>query len=510
MIRNTILLILAFGLQSFAQVVGPPPSSRGTDAAIIPLFGRNPQGGSVTAVQSPVPGTTTSVNTINSSVQVQGPYSGSMSSTPAIPFNGRLSLREAIERGLAYNLGPVGLNELLRQARGQNKVRRSVLLPNLSGTVTEALEEINLRALGFRLSVPIPGFSFPTIVGPFNYNDFRARLTQTIFDRTALNNYRSTEEIMRADQFSVNDARDLTVLAVGGAYLQVIAASTRLDAARAQLDTANALYRQTSDQRNVGLVAQVDVNRSEVQVLTQQQRLVSLQNDLSKQKINLARLTGLPVNDQYQITDEISFSGPPPLALDDALKQAFEQRSDLKSAEAQVKAAELGRAAARNQRLPSVSVSADYGAIGVNPAQSSGTFNVIGTMHIPIWEGGRTEGEIAQAEAALAQRRAELSDIRGRIESDVRSAYLDLEAAANQIDVAQRNVEVNEETLTLNRQKLEAGVSDNLAVVQSQDTLATARLDYINSLFAHNLAKLSLARAIGGASESWPQFLNVK
>src|SRR5439155_8679198 len=184
---------------------------------------------------------------------------------------------------------------------------------------------------GVRINVPIPGFQFPTIVGPFNYNDFRARLTQNIFDRTALNNYRSAEQIMRADEFALNDARDLTVLAVGGAYLQVIAAAARVDAAKAQMDTANALYKQTSDERSVGLVAQIDVNRSQIQVLTQQQRLVSLQNDLSKQKINLARLTGLPVNDQYEIADQMSFSGPPPVIIEDALRQAFEQRADLKA-----------------------------------------------------------------------------------------------------------------------------------------------------------------------------------
>jgi outer membrane protein TolC len=135
---------------------------------------------------------------------------------------------------------------------------------------------------------------------------------------------------------------------------------------------------------------------------------------------------------------------------------------------------------------------------------------VAGTLRIPIWEGGRTEGSIEQAEAALAQRKAELSDLRARVESDIRNAYLDLQAAASQIEVAQKNLEVNEDTLTLNRQKLDAGISDNLAVVQSQDALASARLDYINSLFAHNIAKLSLVRALGRASDSWPRFLTVK
>jgi outer membrane protein TolC len=69
---------------------------------------------------------------------------------------------------------------------------------------------------------------------------------------------------------------------------------------------------------------------------------------------------------------------------------------------------------------------------------------------------------------------------------------------------------VSQETLDLTRQKFEAGVSDNVSVVESQDTVASAQLDYINSIFAHNVAKLSLARAIGRATESWPRFLSAK
>src|SRR5215831_719462 len=511
MIRNVafLILLLLITAHAFGQITAPV-SAQGSQAATLPLSGRNAQGGSVTATQSPIPGVTTSVNTINPSIQVQGPYTGSASSTASAPFNGKLSLRDSIERGIAYNLGPIGLNDTLLQARGQKKISRSALLPNITGNVSEQVEQINLRATGLHFNIPFPGFVFPTVVGPFNFIDFRARLTQTIFDPTALNNYRSVEQVMRSDEFSFEDARDLTVLAVGGAYLQVIAAAARVDAARAQLETANTLYKQTADQRGVGLVAQIDVNRSQVQVLTQQQRLSTLLNDLSKQKINLARLTGLPPNDQFDLTDDIAYSPPPSLTLDDALKQAFEQRSDLKAAEAQIHAAERNRAAARSERLPSLFVSADYGAIGVNPAQAMGTFSVIGSLRIPIWEGGRTEGDIEQAEAILSQRKAELSDTRTKIESDVRNAYLDLQAAASQVDVAQMNVQVNDETLTLTRQKLDAGISDNLAVVQSQDALASARLDYINSLFAHNVAKLALARALGSASDNWPRFLTVK
>jgi len=481
--------------QALAQSGARTPAGA-AQANQLPISGRTGQSGSVVATETPVPGITSSVNTINPAIQVQGPYAGSASSTTKMPFSGRLSLREAIERAVQYNLGAVGLTQAVRQARGQTKSARSALLPNLNASLSETVQQLNLRASGFRFSSPLPGFSIPSVVGPFNFFDLRATLSQTVLDLTTLNNYRAARENLRASELSAEDAGDLIVLAVGGAYLQVISAKAKVESARAQLDTANTLLKQTSDQRAVGLVAQVDVNRSQVQALTQQQRLFSLENDLAKQKINLARLTGLPPNQNYDIADDVHFSAAPSITLEVALRQAFEARSDLKAAEAQVRAAERARSAARAERLPSFSVSADYGVIGTNPAQSHGTFTVVAAIRIPIWQGGRTEGNIQQAEAALAERRAELEDIKARIEGEVRNAYLDLEAATNQVTVALKNIEVSKQNLELTRQRFEAGVSDNVELVQSQESVATAHLDYINSVFAHNLAKLSLARAI--------------
>jgi outer membrane protein TolC len=508
---NALLLtgfvLLGVATSAFSQTGS---QSQGAQANQLPLSGRNSQGGSVTAAESAVPGTTTSVNTINSTVQVQGPYAGSASSVGKLPFSGKLSLREAIDRAVEFNLGSVGLSDAVRQARGQAKIARSALLPNLNATLSETVQQTNLQALGVRFDLPIPGFAPPTVVGPFNYFDLRASLSQTVFDLTARNNYRVAKSISLANELSVADARDLVVLAVGGAYLQIIAAKARIDAGRAQLETADALYKQAAQQRAAGVIAQTDLNRSQIQMLTQQQRMISLENDYAKAKINLARLTGLPPNDKYELSDAIPFGAAPSITLDEALNQAFAQRSDLKAAQAQVEAAERARSAAHSERLPSFAVRADYGIIGTNPSQAHGTFSVMGTVRIPIWQGGRTKGQTEIAEASLAQRRAELEDIRGRIESEVRSAYLDLAASASQVDVAHKNIEVATQNLSLTRQRFDAGVSDNVEVVQSQEAVATAHLDYINSVFAHNLAKLSLARAIGRAAEALPQFLSIQ
>jgi outer membrane protein TolC len=510
-IALVIVLVLALHLfagQAFAQLGGATgQAQQGAQATPLPLSGRGAAGGGVNATQTPIPGTTASVNTLNPTIQVSGAYAGSANSAAKLPFSGKLSLEEAVRRAVDYNLGVVGLTHAARQAAGQTRVARSALLPNLTGDAAETVETVNLAALGVRFG--FPGFTVPTVVGPFNYMDVRARLSQSVADLTARNNYRASQETLRATQLSAQDARDLVVLATGGSYLQVIAAKARVQAAQAQLETADAVYQQTLQQLQFGKVPQIDVNRSQVEVLTERQRLASLQNDVAKQKINLARLTGLPPNDQYDVTDEFAYAAAPALGLEDAVKQALAQRADLKAAEAQVHAAELARTAARDERYPSLSVSADYGFIGTNPGQAHGTYNATATLTVPIWRGGRAAGDIEEAEAALQQRQAELEDQKSQVESDVRNAYLDLQAASTQVQVAQQNLDVTQQTLAQERQRFEAGVSNSVAVVQAQESVASAQLDYINSVFAHNVAKLTLARALGNAPQTLGQFLKL-
>jgi outer membrane protein TolC len=273
----------------------------------------------------------------------------------------------------------------------------------------------------------------------------------------------------------------------------------------AQLQSANAVFDQSRQQLEQGLIAKVDADKNEVQALTHQQRLLSLKNDLAKQKINLARMIGLPANDQYDLSEEVPFAPAAPLTVEEALAQAFQQRADLKAADAQVRAAERAHAAARAERYPSLGVTADYGGIGVNPNQIETTYTAQASLKIPIWQGGKAEGDIQQSDAALAQRRAEYEDLKGQIESDVRSAYLDLQAAASQVEVAQRNVQVNKEALELTRQKVEVGVIDNVTYVQAQEEVTNAEFDFINGVFAFNVAKLSLARAMGRAADAFPE-----
>jgi len=375
-------LALLFVVPVFAQLGAPAGTAPGTQAAQLPLSGRTAQsGGSVKTSEAPAPSTTATVNTLSPSVQVQGAYAGSTPGVAKMPFNGKLGLREAIVRGLAFNLGQTGATQTMRQADGQRKVALSGLLPNLNGTINENVQTTDLRAEGFRFN--LPGSVIPAVIGPFNYIDLRAHLSQSIFDFAAINNYRAASEIAKANRYSAQDARELIVLAVGGAYLQTIAARARMASEDAQLQSANAVFDQSKQQFGQGLIAKVDADRNEVQALTHQQRLLSLKNDLAKQKINLARMIGLPPNDQYDLSDEVPFAPAAPLTVEAALAQAFQQRADLKAADSQMRAAERAHAAARAERYPSLGATADYGGIGVNTSQLQTTYTAGASLKFP-------------------------------------------------------------------------------------------------------------------------------
>ncbi len=498
MTRNSWICIfcaLAVAPLSKPQFGGPPSSPQSPRALQLPLSGQ-PQNGSVAATETSV-GAGSPVNTTNASIQVQGAYQGSVAAGQARPELLSLSLSDAIQRGLQHNLGTIGAGDAARLARAQRLAAVAQLLPDLMGSVRETVQQINLAAEGLRINVPIPGFHFPTTVGPFNNFDARASFSESV-SVTALRNWRSSQENARSSELSVQDSRELVTLAVAGSYLQIIASAARIQTALAQIETAKAIYQQAVDRNKSGLNARIDVSRSLVELQTQQQRLTSLTNDFEKQKISLARLIGLPMAQKFVLSDAIPYREATPSDVDDLIQHALTSRPDVRAASAQVKAAELVRKAASAEYLPSLDVTADYGAIGVTPTnQAHGTFTVSGGVRFPIFRFGRIRADIDQADAVLAQRRAEYEDLKGRAEQDVRTALLDSNAAAEQVKVAESNRTLAADTLLQARDRFRSGVSDTVELVQAQESAATAEQDYISALYAFNLAQVSVARSIG-------------
>ena len=451
---------------------------------------------------------TGSDSTPAASIQVtpsnQSPYTGSVAQGTAKPEVVSLTFQDAIDLALKNNLGVLLQSYNAIAARGQKWKELSELLPNVTARVSESVVQENLAAQGLRF----PGF--PTVVGPFGFSDARVYLSQSILNLKALNRERGAREDERAAQFSYKDARDLVVLATGNAYLQALSGGARVETAEAQMQTAQALYGKATDQQNAGLSPAIDTLRAQVEFQNRQQQLIVARNDFAKQKLALVRAIGLPVGQEIALTSKAPYDAIATLGIEGSLQRAYASRSDYLAAAQQVRAAEYYRKGASSEYFPTIDMTADYGDLGINFGNSHGTFTVAGRLNIPIFQGGKVHADVLQSEATVRQARAQLDNLRGQIEYEVRSALLDIEAADQQVQVARSSVDLSEQTLLQARDRFSAGVTDNLEVVQAQQTVAGAHESYISSLYAHNLAKIELVRAMGYAEQGVMQYLKSK
>src|SRR6266852_5402500 len=434
----------------------------------------------------------------------QSPFTGSEPEGKATPQVLQLSFQEAIDRGLRNNLGLLLSGDQTIMARGERWKELSSLLPNVSARVLENVQTQSLTAIGLKSNVfPFP---IPRVIGPFNFFDARASVTQS-FSFRDLEKERAAVESLKSAQYSYKDARELVVLAIGNSYLQAIATAARIEATDAQVQNAQALFNKATDQQKAGLSPAIDTLRSQVELQTRQQQLIAARNDFARQKLLLARVIGLPPGQEFVLIEKAPYEALTPLPVETYLQRAYTSRQDYQAAQAQVRAAELSRRGATAGYYPSFDLNANYGDIGVTPAHSNGTWQVNGGLNIPIFTGGKVHSDVLEADAQLKQARSQLGDLRGRIDYEVRAALLDLNSAAEQVEVARSSVDLAEQSLTQSRDRFSAGIADNLEVVQAQETVASAHESYIQSLYAHNLAKVELARAIGDAEEGVKRYL---
>ena len=198
-------------------------------------------------------------------VAQQSPFQGSVPAGVASPTPLALTLHDAIDRGLRANLGLLLSGQASEIARAERIRSLSALLPQVTGVVSENVEQVDLPSRGIDFHLP-GGFTTPTVVGPFHYTDARAYASLSVFDYGVRKNLHSARENERAAQLSLEDARDLVVQSVANAYLVVIAGSSRVRALRAQVETDQAIYDRTTDQKLAGTTAAIDVLRAHVQL----------------------------------------------------------------------------------------------------------------------------------------------------------------------------------------------------------------------------------------------------
>lgn len=437
--------------------------------------------------------------TLNAQVVGSVPQ-GTASATP-IP----LTLSEAIDRGLKANLSLLTSQQASEEARATRYKSLAGLLPTVNGQLSATEQQINLQAVGFLFNIP----GVPHIVGPYNYESALANASIPIFNYSSISNFRSSRQEEKAAGLSVKNARDLVVQAVGNAYLQIIADEARVQATNVEIEADNAQFVNASRRHDAGTAIGLDVLRAQVELKQRQQALVAQTNQFEKDKLTLGRIIGLPTGQEFTVADPAPSVPLEAMSLQDALAKAYQNRPDYQAAKARVLAAQFAMRAAKAERYPTLTVSGDYGAEGLGLLSNShGVFQATGALAFNIFDGGRIKGDILQSSADLKNRQNELEDTRGQIDYDVRAALLDLKSAGEQVNVARSNVDLANQTLQQSRDRFAAGVTNSVEVVISQQAVADADQNLISAQYQYNVAKVSLARALGLAEVGVRAYFN--
>jgi outer membrane protein TolC len=490
-----VAAVLLLGQSVRAQGPGGTNNSNSAPGATTPAQARTVEGGLQQLTQ---PGG------VNPAAPTPDSFKGSIVSGQATGAVMDLSLDDAIARGLRQNLGVILQTTAQQSAKGQELEMLQPLLPTITGDASVEVEQVNLAAFGLKF----PGIN--PIIGPFQVVDFRAFLTQNLVNVPSLENYLAAKHNFRAAKLTAEDAREMVVLTVGNAYLLCIADATRIDAVNAELATSKVSLDQATAAHDAGISPRLDVLRAQVDYQNNQQTLISATNQLAKDKLALARVIGLPLDQQYQLTDKEPYATLDNLDPQTAFADALKNRKDLASLNEQVEASRNQKTAAWADQLPTVKVSGDYGDIGETAGHSHASYTATGKVEVPILQIAKTKGEEDVADSNYQQAKDKLADQVQQVNADIRDAILDIQSAEKLVDAAKSNLDLANEALSEAQQRFKAGVADNLPVSQAQSQVEQANEQYIGALYQHNAAKLSLARATGVAETHWKDYLGGK
>ena len=414
-----------------------------------------------------------------------------------------LSLKRAVEIALAPD-GSTRLalaHESIQQAEQRVKQAKGVFLPTLDAAVSDRRQTTNLQAFGFNFAFPIPGFAIPTLVGPFTVFDARATAQQSVLNFADMKRYQASKASLAAVRSDSDTTRNSVSDEVGRAYLACLRADAVQDTARANVELSETLLQLARRQRAAGTGTGIEVTRAEVQLANDRQRLIRAENDRTRSMLQLLKSMGLRMDSPVVFTDKLSFRSVDVANAESLLDQARHARPELKTQQKREDAARLTYGAVKNERLPSIGASADFGTIGSEITGSRGTYAMGISLRIPIFDGGRRDARVEESSSHLRQEQTRTRDMSQQIELQVRQSLESLRSAAAEVEAARTGQTLAESELAQARRRYEAGVASSIEVIDAQTRLQRARDNQVIALYNHNVARLDLAAATGTITE---------
>jgi len=413
----------------------------------------------------------------------------------------RLTLQDAIQRGLQANLSVLIAQTRVEEAEGTRTRRLSAaLLPRVNAQAYANAQNRNLQAFG----ISAPGF--PAVVGPFSNYDFRIYAQQNVVDLQSYRNLKASERALDVGKMDERDARDLIVRVIAVLYLNAQSAKARADSAQSRVTDAIALSKLAKDKHDAGTATGVDVLRAEVQLANNRQALLVAQNQSKQSLLELARNMGIDPGTPLELVEPLDFHPVRQAEIDTLASAALLARADYLSLLSQREALAEQVRANRARSYPKLSLSGNIGEIGRSIAGVKTTGLIQGQIDFTIFDRDRN-GEAQELTSRAKRIDDQISDLRRGIDEDLRAAMLNLESAAEQVSVARDGQELAQRELELAQDRFDQGTANNVEVVTAQDELARAEENYILAVSSHVGATFALARAMGDTEKSMVELM---
>jgi outer membrane protein len=411
----------------------------------------------------------------------------------------RISLKDAVDIALSAGGNPrVRISEeAVNQSKSRSAEARSALLPNVEGSVGQSNRTTNLEAYGLTFRLSSLGFQFPTLVGPYDLFDARATASQSAFDLSAIRRYQASRTGISQAQSEDENVQDQITSAVARAYLGAVRADAAVETAKANLKLARDLLDLASNRKAAGSATGIEVTRARVQLAHEQQSSLVAENERRRAYFELLNSMGMDLTTPLELTQPLAFLPVNVTATDQALKIAFETRSDWKAQVKREESAELTCSSVKWERLPSVGLYGDYGTIGTSANNAIPTRIYGFTVRIPVFDGGRRDARRAESASQLRQEHLRTRELHDRIDLEVRTAIDNLKSSMDLVKTAEEGLALAETELAQAERRYRAGVGTSLEVTDAQTRLQRARDDRILALYAYNLSRIDLGTATG-------------
>jgi outer membrane protein len=427
-------------------------------------------------------------------ILAQGAAKDAAGGEAAAPQVLHLTLDQAV--GLALKQNTTAQIAVMNAALSEQdkNIARADLLPEASLKIADQVQRANIRAQ-FGGKAPFPGF--PEHVGPYQIFSAGPAFSAPVFDLTLWKRYQAAQYAARASKAASLSTREQVILLVVSQYLGTLRAVANVHASQSRVELAQALYGQAADLQKQGVGTGIDTLRANVELQNEKQRLIQAGTGKDTSLYALSRLLNLNPRQGIELDDSLSFFDTPQPEVDASIEQALGVRQEWKSLDLQVKAAESRKKAAWDSRLPSLRFDGNWAYLGTSSTNGIPTYTYQASVNMPLFTGGRIHAQLVQANLEIESLKQQQADLRNGIALEVKTALLNLESARNEVQVANLGVQLAKEEMDQARDRFNAGVANNIEVIQAQDALSRANDNQIAALYRFNQARADYARGIG-------------